>query len=356
MTAIQITGLQKRFGAKVAVDQVSLDIPSGAFHFLLGPSGCGKTTLLRLIAGLEQPDAGDIRFNDTSIIHTPVHRRNATLVFQHYALWPHMTVEQNVAYGLEERGVARDERRARVMQALERVRISELRERYPDQLSGGQQQRVALARALVVQPAVVLLDEPLSNLDARLREEMRNELISLHAETGMTLVYVTHDQHEALSMATGITIMNQGRIEQAGSPSAVYARPRNRFVADFLGAANWIPGTVAAAAGPYVNVTTALGPLRGIPADAPLQAGTKASCMVRPEELRLVPQPDDNIIEARVLRRVFLGAAHELHLRGAETELRLIHPGHCPDTVQPGTSVRIGFPPSATLLFKDAAT
>src|SRR5438874_723411 len=213
MTPILIQDVSKHFGTAVAVDRVSLQIAPGEMFFLLGPSGCGKTTLLRILAGFVQPDSGDVFFGDERITDLPPRDRDAALVFQTYALWPHMTVARNVAYGLHVRGKGRKEIDERVRQALKMVRMEGYADRRPTQLSGGQQQRVALARALVIEPRVVLLDEPLSNLDARLRDEMREEIRRLHRETGLTMVYVTHDQKEALTLADGLAVMRAGRLE-----------------------------------------------------------------------------------------------------------------------------------------------
>jgi len=242
---VAVKNLSKNFGQTPALRGVSLDIQSQELFFLLGPSGCGKTTLLRLIAGFYEPDAGDILFGERAMNGVPPHRRNTGMVFQNYALWPHMTVAQNVAYGLEVRSVAKDERKSRVGEALEIVRMNSYAERFPNQLSGGQQQRVALARALVIRPDVLLLDEPLSNLDAKLRLEMREEIRRIHAETRITTIYVTHDQKEALSMAGRIAVMRDGQIEQVGEPRFVYRKPASRFVADFMGDTNWLRAEVS---------------------------------------------------------------------------------------------------------------
>ncbi|MBN8645680.1 MAG: ABC transporter ATP-binding protein, partial [Planctomycetes bacterium] len=249
-TTITISELSKHYkaflgsGVTRAVDRVSLTINAGDLFFLLGPSGCGKTTLLRMIAGFIDPTSGSIRFNGQDVTHTPPAKRNTGMVFQSYALWPHMSVLQNVEFGVKVRKVPRDERAARAMEALKSVRMDPYAQRKPNQLSGGQQQRVALARALVVRPSVLLLDEPLSNLDAKLRLEMRHEIRRICKETGITTVYVTHDQKEALSMADGIAVLDMGVIAQTGTPKGLYDRPGSRFVADFLGETNFIEATV----------------------------------------------------------------------------------------------------------------
>lgn len=241
---ISLRGISKRFGNIKALDCVSLDVADRELFFLLGPSGCGKTTLLRIVAGFTRPDAGEVWFGDRCLNGVPPHKRNTGMVFQNYALWPHMTVAENVAYGLEVRGLKRDERDRLVNEALQAVRLESVADRRPSELSGGQQQRVALARALVIRPDVLLLDEPLSNLDARLRLELREEIRRIHDQTHITTLYVTHDQKESLSMADRIAVMRSGVVEQVGDPRAVYSRPATRFVADFIGECNWLPGTI----------------------------------------------------------------------------------------------------------------
>ncbi|HOK78989.1 MAG TPA: ABC transporter ATP-binding protein, partial [Verrucomicrobiota bacterium] len=232
---ISLRGISKRFGNLKALECVSLDVADRELFFLLGPSGCGKTTLLRIVAGFTQPDAGEVWFGDRCLNGVPPHKRNTGMVFQNYALWPHMTVAENVAYGLEVRGFKRDERDRLVNEALQTVRLESVADRRPSELSGGQQQRVALARALVIRPDVLLLDEPLSNLDARLRLELREEIRRIHDQTHITTLYVTHDQKESLSMADRIAVMRSGMVEQVGAPRAVYSKPATRFVADFIG-------------------------------------------------------------------------------------------------------------------------
>ena len=239
---LRLEHVTKRFGDAAAVDDVSFEVPRGSFATLLGPSGCGKTTTLRMIAGFYDPDVGDIELGGRRINDLPAHRRGTAMVFQDYALFPHMTVRDNVGYGLRVSGVAKDERERRVDETLEFVGLGGLGDRWPNQLSGGQQQRVAVARALVVEPEILLLDEPLSNLDAKLREPLRWELRALQQRLGMTFVYVTHDQDEALSLSDWVAVMNAGKVEQAGAPWEIYYHPRTAFLADFVGAVNLIPG------------------------------------------------------------------------------------------------------------------
>ena len=242
MPALTIKNLTKRFGDFAAVDDVSLEVAPGELFFILGPSGCGKTTLLRLVAGFDEPDGGRILFGERDITDTPPEKRNTGMVFQNYALWPHMNVAQNVSFGLEMHRIPRQERTARIDRALAMVQMADYAGHLPGQLSGGQQQRIALARALVFEPDLVLLDEPLSNLDARLRIEMRRQIKLLHEQLGRTMIYVTHDQTEALSMADRVAVMHAGKISQVGTPRELYDRPANAFIANFIGEANMLPG------------------------------------------------------------------------------------------------------------------
>jgi iron(III) transport system ATP-binding protein len=283
---IAVDNLTKRFGALAAVSEVSLSVEEGEMFTLLGPSGCGKTTLLRLLAGFYAPDSGEIRFGDRVVNHVPPHERGIGMVFQNYALWPHMTVAENVSYGLKLRKVTADDMTRRVHGVLEKVGLSGLGERYPGQLSGGQQQRVALARALVLNPQMLLLDEPLSNLDAKIRVQVRAEIRKLQKELGITAVYVTHDQEEALAMSDRIAVFNLGRTCQIGPPKALYERPTNPFVADFIGINNLVPGTVKSVAGTGLRAETALGEIAAIH-DGRLQAGQKCVLCIRPENVSL---------------------------------------------------------------------
>jgi len=285
MVAVRVEQATKRFGQVLALDGVTVDMESSRFFFLLGPSGCGKTTLLRSIAGLVPLDGGRILFDDRLMNEVPAHRRNAALVFQNYALWPHMSVFDNVGFGLVERKVPKAERSHRVARALSMVHLAEAADRRPTELSGGQQQRVALARALVVRPDLILLDEPLSNLDANLRHEMRYELKRIQEETGITMVYVTHDQKEALSMAHRIAVMRSGLVLQVGEPEELYRSPRSVFVARFVGRTNLISGRVTDARDGFVQVETDLGLLWGRTTDGADQTGAHVVCSVRPEHL-----------------------------------------------------------------------
>ncbi len=244
MADVELKNVTKAFGPVVAVEDADVTFEDGSFTTLLGPSGCGKTTILRMIAGLEATTAGDIEIGGRRINDVPIHKRNLGLVFQNYALFPHKTIEQNIAFGLKYRGVNRTDARDKVKRALDIVRLPRVEDRYPAQLSGGQQQRIALARAIVIEPDVLLLDEPLSALDANLREEMRVELKTIQRRIGVTTVFVTHDQSEALALSDKIVVMSEGHVEQTGSPQQVYRRPASEFVARFLGNANILPASV----------------------------------------------------------------------------------------------------------------
>ena len=341
MTAIRIEHLSKSYGPTVVLDDVSLEIGGGELFFLLGPSGCGKTTLLRIMAGFLPPDRGEVFFDDRPMNQVPPKDRGTGMVFQNYALWPHMTVAQNVAFGLEVRKTPRSERDERVASALALVRLSGLERHRPTQLSGGQQQRVALARALVIRPAVLLLDEPLSNLDARLRAEMREEIRRIHDETRLTTVYVTHDQKEALSLADRMAVMHRCCIIQVGAPRELYLHPRSRFVASFLGEANWLPGRVKSVQGDLVEVQTDLGLIVGAAATNGLKTGSSVLCCIRPESIALSApsQPGANRFRAKVERDVFLGEMRHVHLRSGKTVLLSYRLQVQADAAQSGSEV-----------------
>jgi len=313
MVEIRLENITKIYGvgasAVAAADDVTLHIRAGELYFLLGPSGCGKTTLLRIVAGLIEPTKGRVFFGERDVTRLAVEKRNTAMVFQSYALWPHMTVGRNVAFGPKMQRVGASRRRELARVNLQRVRMEEFESRRPNQLSGGQQQRVALARALAAQPACLLLDEPLSNLDARLRQHMRGELRRLVKSTGTTAIYVTHDQKEALAMADRIAVMNEGRVVQVAGPRELYNRPATRFVADFLGEANFIEGRVAAA-GPPARIDTPVGTILSS-ADCP-PIGAKVTCCIRPERIVVAgrsPQtrPDASSFPAVIGEVTYLG-------------------------------------------------
>jgi iron(III) transport system ATP-binding protein len=345
---IAVSNLGKRFGTNVVVDHAAFAIEEGELFTLLGPSGCGKTTLLRLIAGFYAPDEGEVRFDDRVVNAVPPHERGIGMVFQNYALWPHMTVFQNVAYGLKLRKLARDEIARRIREVLEKVKLSGLEDRYPGQISGGQQQRVALARALVLNPKILLLDEPLSNLDAKIRVQVRAEIRKLQQELGITTVYVTHDQEEALTLSDRIAVFNQGRVFQVGPPKELYERPANRFVADFIGINNLIDGTVRSVNGALL-VETALGQLRAMP-DARFKAGERCVLSVRPENAS-ISEKNDNLIEGKIAFAAYLGNTlrYDVDLgRGTIFKADVRDPWHHRQ-LQTGAAVALGFAAASTV-------
>jgi iron(III) transport system ATP-binding protein len=283
---VTIENVTKHFGSFVALRSVSVEIQPGELFFLLGPSGCGKTTLLRCIAGFHTPDTGSIRMGGADITQLPPHKRNTGMVFQHYALWPHLTLAENIAFGLEMRKIPKPDIQRRVKEALELVHLEDRAKAKPNQLSGGQQQRVALARALVIEPACLLLDEPLSNLDAKLRLEMRSEIRRICKQAGLTAIYVTHDQKEALSIADRIAVMKDGIIEQIGTPEAIYRNPVNRFVAGFIGEATFIQGTVQKIEADTLTVETACGLFVARKPALSFSLKEEAVLCIRPESIR----------------------------------------------------------------------
>ena len=326
MISVTVDGLVKKFGANVALDGATFRIEPGEIFFLLGPSGCGKTTLLRTIAGFYTPDAGRVLFDQEDVTALPPHKRNTGMMFQSYALWPHMTVAKNVAFGLEERRVPKDEIARRVREALESVRMADYAERKIAQLSGGQQQRVALARALVIRPRCLLLDEPLSNLDAKLRLEMRTEIRRVCREFGLTAIYVTHDQKEALSISDRMAILESGRIAQIGAPGEVYRRPTSRIVADFIGETNFIEGTVESAGNGSALVGTAIGSFEGvITADGwcPVK-GEHVTLSIRPEAWKLGDAATGiNVVRGRVGDAVYLGEVAQYRFFAGDQSLKI---------------------------------
>jgi len=331
--ALQVEGVSKSFGDTPVLHDVCLEVSGGEFVTLVGPSGCGKTTLIRIIAGLELPDAGKVLLSGEDITLRPANRRSVNTVFQDYALFPHLSVFENVAFGLRSRRVPSPEVAARVAAALRMLHLEPLARRHPHQLSGGQKQRVALARALVNEPEALLLDEPMSALDAKLRAEVRLELRALQRQLGKTFLLVTHDQDEAMSVSDRIFVMREGRIEQSGPPAAVYERPRTRFVAEFLGAANLIAGTVSAG-----GVETRFGLL--VPRCRPLwEEGTLA---IRPERIRICPErPAANAVRARVREVVYCGDHADLFVEPGPLRVRTEPTSHA----RPGDDLWLHLPP-----------
>ncbi len=356
MVEIRLENLRKTFGDVVATDQVNIVLAEGELSTLLGPSGCGKTTLLRLIAGFYKPDSGRIYFDDRDVTNLPPYRRNTGMCFQNYALWPHMSVYDNIAYGLRLKRIngmkytkAAIDRR--VKEVVELVRLKGLEDRHIHQLSGGQQQRVALARALVVEPDVLLLDEPLSNLDAKLRMEMREEIIRIQKELRITTVYVTHDQHEALSISDKVAVMDHGYIQQFGPPREIYANPQTIFVADFIGRCTFIDGVIKSI-GSHIEVRLPNGQTahgRATIQGYPFEIGEKVKCAIRPESLHLQRHtPEDNEITGTVVRTIYVGTAVEVYFQIGEIHAEALLG---PDTdVSPGEEITLYARPTEVMV------
>ncbi|WP_305969564.1 MULTISPECIES: ABC transporter ATP-binding protein [unclassified Mameliella] len=349
MSTVTLDNIVKRFGTFTAVHPTNLEIPEGTFLTLLGPSGCGKTTNLRMIAGLLDPTEGEIRIGGKSVNNVPIHKRNLGIVFQNYALFPHKSVADNVAFGLKYRDVPASEIPGRVQKALDLVQLPDVGGRYPKALSGGQQQRIALARAIVIEPDVLLLDEPLSALDANLREDMRVELKRIQDQIGVTTVFVTHDQSEALAMSDQIVVMSAGRVEQVGTPEEVYNRPASEFVANFLGASNIIEGKCT---GKDAETAALDVPVFGhvpVPADkAPQVSEGAAKLVLRAEKLQLMPQGADTtgmVTSEAVVETVdYQGQTVRYFIRAGDRQFQAINmiDGH---PFAEGTTVTAGFRP-----------
>jgi putative spermidine/putrescine transport system ATP-binding protein len=319
---IHFDAVSKSFGTMKVVDDLDFHVGRGEFVSLLGPSGSGKTTLLMMLAGFEAPSSGALLVDGTRVERLPAHKRNMGVVFQNYALFPHMTIAENVAFPLKMRGVGRAERDSRVSRALDLVRLGHLKERKPSQLSGGQQQRIALSRALVYEPKVVLMDEPLSALDKQLREHMQLEIRELHRKLGLTVIFVTHDQGEALTMSDRVAVLNLGKIEQLDTPSGLYDRPRTRFVAEFIGETNLLEGRLEACADGVARVALALGPTISCRTDLTPTAGASVLVSVRPERLHLGDNSARaNSLPVRVEDEVYHGDHVRLHLSSGERRL-----------------------------------
>ncbi|MBV9348343.1 MAG: ABC transporter ATP-binding protein [Pseudolabrys sp.] len=343
MASVELRNLTKKYGTAAVVDDVSLTIEHGKLVCLLGPSGCGKTTTLRLIAGFVEPTAGEIRVGDKLISSpagtVPPERRNMSMIFQSYALWPHMTVAENIIYGLKLRKIDKETIRKKLDTILATTKLAPLAERYPGELSGGQQQRVALARALIVEPETLLLDEPLSNLDANLREEMRFEVRRLHDAFRYTTVYVTHDQSEAMTTADLICVMNLGKIEQSGTPEEIYDRPRSEFVARFIGSSNVIKGKTL----DDKRIDFAGVPLRL--SGAPLKTGGQTAMSIRPHDIKLsaAAAQGENVVPANVVRQVFLGGNRDYMVEAKDgTQLRVVT--NADENIPQGSAVWLTMP------------
>ena len=344
---VRIDSVVKRYGDFTAVNKVSLQVREGEFFTLLGPSGCGKTTLLRMIAGFNSIDEGTISFGDQVINDIPSHKRDIGMVFQNYAIFPHMTVYQNVVYGLKNRKVPKDEIVKRAEEVMHTMQIYEYRDRQPNQMSGGQQQRVALARAIIIKPRVLLMDEPLSNLDAKLRVEMRNSIRHLQKSLGITTIYVTHDQEEALAISDRIAVMHNGIIEQLGNPIEIYAKPTNRFVADFIGISNFIQAE---------NGKDGLRILgrnySGLTCHAPLDKALTIS--IRPEHARIGRTDKENALPGKISIGTFLGdyISYEIKLDDGPMIFVNEYAEHMKELYQAGDSVYVELPPWRAMIFE----
>jgi iron(III) transport system ATP-binding protein len=330
---VRLERVTKRFGPVVAVDDLSLDLPPGKLVTLLGPSGCGKTTALRIVAGLEHPTGGRVFIDEEDVTSLPASQRSVTMMFQSYALFPHLTVFENVAYGLRIARTPFAEIARQVAEALEMVGMPQVGQRFPAQLSGGQQQRVALARALVMKPKVLLFDEPLSNLDAKLRKRVRAEIRELQQRLGVTSIYVTHDQSEALALSDLIVVMNQGRVEQVGTPAELYRKPANRFVADFVGEANLLPGR-------YANGHLTIGPLR-FPFRQEGLADGPVTVMARPEAITV--RKDGEGLPGQVRSAFFMGMTIEYLIETPAGEVTVVEPLGTWGAITAGAAVRLRF-------------
>ncbi|MDN4520259.1 MULTISPECIES: ABC transporter ATP-binding protein [Mycolicibacterium] len=357
---IEIDHVTKSFGDYVAVADADFSIASGEFFSMLGPSGCGKTTTLRMIAGFETPTEGAIRLEGADVSRTPPNKRNVNTVFQHYALFPHMTVWDNVAYGPRSKKLGKGEIRKRVDELLEIVRLTDFAERKPAQLSGGQQQRVALARALVNYPSALLLDEPLGALDLKLRHVMQFELKRIQREVGITFIYVTHDQEEALTMSDRIAVMNAGNVEQIGTPTEIYDRPATVFVASFIGQANlWAGRQTGRANRDFVEVDVLGSTLKARPGETTIEPGGHATLMVRPERIRVsmdAPTGDVAAVRATVSDLTFQGPVVRLSLAAPDDSTVIAHVGPEQDLplLRPGDEVFVSWAPEASLVLPGA--
>ena len=352
--AVELTHVTKAFGTTLAVNDVSLKIEEGEFFFLLGPSGCGKSTFLRIVAGFYKPDTGELRFDDTVMNNVPPHQRNTGMVFQNYALWPHMSVAENIGYGLALRKLEKVEQQEKIARALEMVQMEGYHDRAVNTLSGGQQQRIALARALVIEPSVLLLDEPISNLDAALRQQMRDEIKQIHDRTNITMFYVTHDQVDALSMADRMAIMQDGVIIQVGTPREIYQFPRNAFVASFVGETNFIFGKVQGISNGTATIETPVGMLYSETVYHKLAQGIPVQCSIRPEALIINSVQNgnnrtENRIDAKVTAVNYLGRVEEYQLMAADIPLKAVHYNPGTEAKRPGDTIQLAISAEAVI-------
>jgi iron(III) transport system ATP-binding protein len=360
---VEVKNVVKKFGQITALNDVSIKVEPGELFFLLGPSGCGKTTLLRCIAGFHSPEKGSIMIGARDVTAVPPHKRDTGMMFQSYALWPHMTLEENVAFGLEMRRIPKAETKQRVSRALELVHLAERAKVKPNELSGGQQQRVALARALVIEPLCLLLDEPLSNLDAKLRMEMRMEIRRICKEAGLTAVYVTHDQKEALSIADRMAVMRDGTIEQIGTPEEIYRHPGSRFTAGFIGEGNFIEGRIIEKTEKSVRVETSLGHFVSTSVCDSLRDGDAVSVCLRPESIRFDKPGSDalNLLSGVFKESIYLGevAQHQISMSlesGADFVLKAFELNPRRGTSQTGRPVDMWVEPESVIVTAPAAT
>jgi spermidine/putrescine ABC transporter ATP-binding subunit len=360
---LRIEAVSVQLGGRPVIKDLSLAVEPGEIISLLGPSGCGKTTTLRAVAGIIRPDSGEVWFDARRVTQLPSHRRNVGMVFQNYALFPHMSVIENVLFGLKMHSVPASERKTRAVQALEFLQLAAFAGAYPDELSGGQQQRAALARTLVVQPAVLLLDEPLSALDRQLRDVMRTELRALLKQVGITTVIVTHDQQEALTLADRVAVMREGEIEQIGVPRDIYHHPANRFVASFVGQTNYLSGRVVTADGGVMTVSIGGATVKARGA-RPLPVGDRVDVAIRPETISLAAEgageePGHNYLTARLCREVFIGDSIQLHFELADRTPVVVAAVSAKDSaagLQPGLQFQLSWPVERSVAFAaDAA-
>ncbi|MCX6118201.1 MAG: ABC transporter ATP-binding protein [Proteobacteria bacterium] len=350
---VNFKNVTKKYGNTIAVKDLNLKIESGALHFLLGPSGCGKTTTLRMLAGLEKVTSGAIFFDGKDVTNLPAADRGIGMVFQNYALWPHMSVRENVAYGLKLRNLSKSEIEGRINEALQITQLTPFASRAPGQLSGGQQQRVALARALAIRPNVLLLDEPLSNLDAKLRLEMRDNISRIHKQTGITTLYVTHDQKEALSMGTSISIMHGGNLIQTGTPRSLYREPATPFIAGFIGETNIIPGRLKSVESDHVIVATCLGEIKSNRFSKGLGIGKDVYVSIRPEAIQLELKhsgQSQNRFEVNLQHLTYLGESEQLQLVKGDLFLKANQFNAADHGLNDGDGVRIYLPETDTLV------